>query len=85
MNLRDLMELVDAAYDTGYYAGEGESGSDVHKDRIKDREALRVKLINRLTAADALATAVARAKACAHYLTPEILDALRKYREAEGR
>ena len=57
-----------------------------------ERNALRLKLREATSrtdastdAADALATAVARAKACAHYLTPEILDALRKYREAEGR
>ena len=88
MNRRELMELVDAAYDTGYYAGEGESGSDVHRDRIKDREALREKLLVRLTAADALAEKAEQLLECIRMGWPQgyaamvLHAALRKYREA---
>lgn len=53
-----IRELIDATYDTGHYAGDGRSGTDLHRKRIEDRDVLRDKLETRLTAADALAEAL---------------------------
>ena len=49
-----IRELIDAAYDTGHYAGDGRSGTDLHRKRIEDRDVLRDKLETRLTAAERL-------------------------------
>ena len=35
-----LRNLVDATYDTGHYCGEGLSGSKLHQESIKKRDAL---------------------------------------------
>ena len=50
-----VRDFMDAAYDTGHYAGDGRSGTDLHRERIEERGRLSIKLDARLTAADALA------------------------------
>lgn len=50
----DLERLVQAAYDTGYYAGIGRSGSNAHKAMMAKRNDVWRKVATKRTAADAL-------------------------------
>ena len=75
-----IRELIDAAYDTGHYAGDGRSGTDLHRKRIEDRDVLRDKLETRLTAADALAEKIKQYENDRDFYIPQgIIDALREY------
>ena len=87
----DLEHLVQAAYDTGHYAGNGQSGSNAHKAMMAERNEVWRKVATRLTAADALATKAEkllelhRKYISTGYLVNEVFEldaALRKYREA---
>ena len=57
----DLEHLVQAAYDTGHYAGNGQSGSNAHKAIMEERNEVWREVATRLDAADALATEVSPA------------------------
>jgi len=84
-----VRDFMDAAYDTGHYAGDGRSGTDLHRERIKERGRLSIKLDARLTAADALAVAGKKLKEAVGNSDAEFCNmairewqaALRQYRE----
>jgi hypothetical protein len=46
-----VVELIDAAYDNGYYSGQNKDGSELHKIAIKRRETLRKEVLKRLAKA----------------------------------
>lgn len=49
-NIESLVgELIDAAYDSGYYSGKGEDGQPRHMAAIERREKLRGELLRRLS------------------------------------
>jgi len=43
MNIID--QLVDAAYDTGYYSGKGEDGTDLHNLAIRKCNAIKAEVL----------------------------------------
>ena len=42
---RVVDELIMAAYDTGYYSGKGEDGTELHKLAIRKRNALKAEML----------------------------------------
>lgn len=51
MTIEQLVEeLVQAAYETGYYSGKREDGEPHHVQAIDNREALQDKLLKRIAA-----------------------------------
>jgi len=51
MNRHDRMvdDLVDAAYDSGYYSGQKRDGEPEHREAIERRERARHKLLDELS------------------------------------
>jgi len=58
----DLEKLVQNAYDTGYYAAEGKSGTNIHTIAMKERNETWQKIAFHLAAAEALAEAAQAAQ-----------------------
>jgi len=50
---RVIDDLIQAAYDTGYYCGHGQSGTELHKLAIRKRNALKVEVLAILEVKDA--------------------------------
>ena len=50
---RVVDELIMAAYDTGYYSGKGEDGTELHKLAIRKRNALKSEMLAILEVASA--------------------------------
>ena len=42
---RVVDELILAAYDTGYYCGQGQSGTELHKLAIRKRNAIKAEML----------------------------------------
>ena len=50
---RVVDELIMAAYDTGYYSGKGEDGTEHHRLAIRKRNALKTEMLAILEVKDA--------------------------------
>ena len=42
---RTVEELIQATYDTGYYCGQGQSGTEPHKLAVRKRNAIKAELL----------------------------------------